>query len=172
MASFANLFFSVLTVIAQAAILFVLSGFLFKKRIFADFFERNSLLFAFIIAFIATAGSLFYSEVLGYEPCELCWFQRIFMYPQVLLLGWALVKKEKHIGAYSILLSIFGAVIAGYNYLLQIGAASSVSCDIAGYSVDCSEYFAMNFGYITLPLMSFTAFILIITLLANSFKRA
>lgn len=167
MASAANLIFSILTVIAQIFILAVLAGIILKKNFLPEFFAKNALAFAFAVALVATLGSLFYSEIAGYEPCKLCWFQRIFMYPQVLILGLALIRRDKNIGAYSILLSVVGAVIAGYHYLLQIGAAPATSCGVVGYSAQCSEYFAMNFGYITLPMMSFTAFLTIIVLMKN-----
>ena len=108
-------------------------------------------------------GSLIYSDVIGYEPCKLCWFQRIFMYPQVFLLALALWKKDKNIIDYTALLSIFGAIIAGYHYLLQLGIAPDLSCGAVGYSVSCAQRFVMNFGYITLPLMAFTAFLMILT---------
>ncbi len=115
-------------------------------------------LFSFLIALTATLGSLFYSEIAHYDPCKLCWFQRIFMYPQAILFGIALWKR-KDIRAYSIALSGIGAVIAGYHYLLQRGIAPSLACSAVGYSVSCSKIFVMNFGYITIPLMAFTAFV-------------
>lgn len=87
------------------------------------------------------------------------------MYPQVLLLGIALFKKDKGISDYIISLSVIGALIALYHYLLQIDVAPEVSCDIVGYSVSCVQRFVMQFGYITIPMMSFTAFLLITMLM-------
>ena len=60
--------------------------------------------------------------------------------------------------------TIFGAAIAGYHYLLQLGWLPSLICEAVGYSAGCSQRFVMNFGYITLPLMSFTAFLLLIAI--------
>ncbi|MEK7067519.1 MAG: disulfide bond formation protein B, partial [Patescibacteria group bacterium] len=71
-----------------------------------DWFSQQGIKFAFIIALLATLGSLFYSEVAGFEPCKLCWYQRIFMYPQVLLWGIAWWKKDKHIADYAVSLAL------------------------------------------------------------------
>ncbi|OGY68707.1 MAG: hypothetical protein A3B94_01990 [Candidatus Jacksonbacteria bacterium RIFCSPHIGHO2_02_FULL_43_10] len=116
-------------------------------------------------------GSLFYSEIAGYEPCQLCWWQRILMYPQVILLGVAWLKEDQGIVLYSIALSSLGALIAGYNYLLQIGFVPSIGCSAVGYSINCSQRFVMQFGYITIPMMALTAFLLIISFMIV-FKRS
>lgn len=160
-----NLIFSSLTVIGQLIIIGFFLSLMFYRR-FANaliqFFGKNSLIFVFIVVLAATAGSLFYSEVIGFEPCRLCWFQRIFIYPQVVLLGLALWKRDHGIALYSITLSIIGAVIAVYHYLIQIGVSPSLSCSAVGYSVSCSSKFVLQFGYITIPMMALTAFLLII----------
>lgn len=160
----------VLTILAQifSVLLFIL---FFTKKSLPNFLKRNFLLIAFIVALGAMAGSLTYSEIIGYEPCKLCWFQRIFMYPQVILLGVALFKKDYKIISYSIALSIIGAIIAGYHYLLQLGVAPSLPCSAIGYSVSCSQRFVMQYGYITIPMMAFSAFILITLLLASYYQN-
>ena len=122
---------------------------------------NNAILFSLIVVVLATAGRLFYSEIAGYEPCKLCWFQRIFMYPQVVLLSLALWKRDSNISLYSLWLSGIGAVIAGYHYLLQIGVTSGVPCAAVGYSASCSQRFVLQHGYITIPMMAFTAFLMI-----------
>lgn len=156
--SFVNQLLGILTIVGQAAIILAWP--------FRAFISRNALLFAFVVALIATSGSLFYSEIAGYEPCKLCWFQRIFMYPQVILLGLALWKKDYGIKLYGIVLSAIGAVIAGYHYLLQLGVAPALPCAAVGYSAACSQRFVLQFGYITIPMMALTAFLLIIIFLA------
>lgn len=122
--------------------------------------DENVLKIGFVVSLIAVAGSLFYSEIAGYEPCKLCWFQRILMYPQLVLFGLALIKKDRRIIDYAFFLSIIGVLVAGYHYYLQIGGSSILSCSTIGYSVDCSETFGAEFGYITIPLMAFSAFLL------------
>lgn len=157
---------SLLTVLGQIIIVVLLISFLLKKTgkhvPLLAFVQKNAILFAFIVAFIATTGSLFYSEIAGYDPCKLCWFQRIFMYPQVLLLGIALLKKDRGIAPYCIVLSVVGTTIAAYHYLLQLGIAPELSCGVVGYSVSCAQLFVMHFGYITIPMMALTAFLMIV----------
>jgi len=161
--SFVNLLLSSLTITGQVIVVGGVVLFIFKRDNFLlDLVREHALGFSFIVALIAALGSLFYSEIAGFEPCKLCWFQRIFMYPQVILFGMAIYLKDKNILNYSIALSLIGAVIAGYHYLLQIGAAPPVACPIVGFSVDCVQTFAMQFGYITIPMMALTAFLLII----------
>ena len=159
-----NQILSLFTITAQILIIGLFAVILLKKSKILDFTGRHAILFSFIIALTATVGSLFYSEVAGFEPCKLCWFQRIFMYPQVILLGLAFLKKDGNIADYVLGLSAPGVIIAGYHYLLQLGVAPAFSCSAVGYSVSCSQRFVMNFGYITIPLMAFSAFLLIILL--------
>ena len=56
------------------------------------FLAKKGFILAFIVALVSMCGSLYYSDVLGYEPCKMCWYQRICMYPEVLLLGLALYR--------------------------------------------------------------------------------
>lgn len=125
----------------------------------------NAIKLSFVLAFTATFGSLFYSEIAGFDPCILCWYQRIFMYPLVLLFGIAVVTKDKGVAKYGIGFSIVGALLAGYHYLLQIGVAKIAECSAVGYSAQCTETFHTNYGYITIPMMAVSAFVLIILLL-------
>lgn len=124
------------------------------------FVQKHGMLLAFIVALTATLGSLFYSEILGYEPCKLCWYQRIFIYPQVILLGLALWKKDTHIIKYSLALAIIGGLIATNHYILQVTGVSILPCSAVGYSVSCSKIFVLRFGYITIPMMAVSASLL------------
>ncbi len=131
------------------------------------FLNTNYLILGLIIALSATLGSLFYSEIMDYGPCVLCWYQRIFMYSQVALFAIAIYKRKNDIHIYSIPLSFIGALIALYQYILQLGILENNSCEIVGYSASCSETFFLSYGYITIPVMSLTAFILLIILGIN-----
>jgi|SRR3989344_228892 len=153
---------SLLTIVAQILSIGLIIVIVLKNGKVLDFVKKYALLFSFIVALTATMGSLFYSEVAGLTPCKLCWFQRIFMYPQVILLGLALLRKNS-IADYILGLAIPGALIAGYNYLLQLGLTPSSACSVA-VATDCSQGFIMNFGDITISLMAFSAFLLIILL--------
>lgn len=161
---------SYLTVAAQVISAFLLIALILRKEFAPQLklFGDHAILFAFIVALVAMSGSLFYSEVAGYEPCTLCWYQRILMYPQILLLGLALLRKSRDIVPYSLLLSVAGAGIAGYHYLLQVGVVPELPCAASGYSVACSQRFVLNLGYITIPMMAFAAFVLIILLMLSS----
>ena len=127
-------------------------------------FGKNAKVWAFLVALVAMLGSLYFSDYLGYEPCKLCWYQRIFMYPQVFLFGLALIKKDSRIWSYSILLSVIGALIAAFHYISQVTKTSILPCDALGYSASCSQTFVLSFGYITIPMMALSAFVAIIIL--------
>lgn len=136
-----------------------------SKKPLLTFFASKGLFLAFIVSLTAMLGSLFYSDAAHYTPCKLCWYQRIFMYPQVFLLGIALYREEKHIAIYAAALSFIGGIIALYHYFLQISVVPDIMpCDQLGYSASCSESFVTNLGYITIPMMAFTAFCLLLAL--------
>lgn len=160
---------AILTLIGAPLSLLLLYTLLTKKKNkLTKLLASKGLLFAFLIPVIATLGSLFYSEIAGYLPCKLCWFQRILMYPQVIVLGLAWWKKDMHAWLYGVALSAVGAVIALYHYILQVTTVPlPVPCEVVGYSASCSQYFVKEFGYITIPMMATTAFVLVILFLLN-----
>lgn len=127
--------------------------------------SRFGLLAAFALTFVSSALTLLYSEVFGFIPCGLCWMERIFLYPQVILLGIALFKAEgARIADYIIGLSIPGALIALYHHYIQMGG-SSLPCPAAGAGADCSKRILFEFDYVTFPLMAFSAFAFLIVLM-------
>jgi len=161
--------FAVLTIISNVIILLFVLDFLIlknsKKKLLGDFWEhigKKRVLYSFVVALVAMGGSLTFSEILNFTPCKLCWFQRIFMYPISFLSGLALYLKDKKIMNYILLLAIIGLPIAGLHYFGQTSESTSLPCDAIGYSASCSASFFMEFGYITIPFMALSAFILII----------
>lgn len=128
------------------------------------FFDQYGLYLAWVVALAATAGSLYFSEVRGFVPCQLCWFQRILMYPLVIVLGLASYRSDAHAVAYVLPLSLLGIALSGYHYLEQkvswIGSGP-----FCGVGVPCTTEYLNLLGFITIPLMSFTAFTLITVLL-------
>ncbi|MEK7609203.1 MAG: disulfide bond formation protein B [Patescibacteria group bacterium] len=162
MISAANNIFFILAVLGQVGIAILIIARLAKKNL--PFIRNRVLLLSFLVALAAVLGSLFYSEVAGYPPCELCWYQRIFMFPQVFILGLALIKKDIAVIPYVKTLSIVGALVAGYQSLLQMNLVPSLLCSATTPS--CAQRFVMGFGYITLPVMSLTAFLLLILILS------
>lgn len=166
----------ILTIIGQVIIGVIVVSFLISRknepaRKILGFFKKRALLFAFLVALLATSASLFYSEVAKYEPCKLCWYQRIFMYPQALLLFVALLKKDRKIADYILALSLMGAAIAIFHYYLQITPVRIFACSSVGYSVACSQRFVAQFGYLTIAMMSLTAFLLNILLSLAAKKK-
>lgn len=153
---------SFLTIAGQVIIVLLVLDLFFRERTAVrQWLARHALLLMFVVVLIATLGSLFYSEIAGYEPCKLCWLQRIFMYPQVIVLGLALWKKDPGIVDYVIALSAIGAVIAASHYYLQVSGVSILPCSAVGYSAACAQRFVLQFGYITIPMMALTAFLLV-----------
>lgn len=111
------------------------------------------------ISLVATAGSLFFSEILGYEPCELCWYQRILMYPLVIIYGSALWKKKMDIAGPGLILSGIGMLVSIYHYSLQKIPSLSAG-DTCGL-VPCNAQYINTFGFVTIPFLAGTAFVII-----------
>jgi disulfide bond formation protein DsbB len=113
-----------------------------------------------LISVIATLGSLYFSDIKGFIPCELCWYQRIFMYPLSILLGIATFYNERQIIKYALPLSIIGGGISLFHYMEQKvpGFAEIKPCT---QGVPCTAEYINWFGFITIPFLALTAFILI-----------
>ncbi|MGO4543081.1 disulfide oxidoreductase [Paenibacillus sp. 2TAB19] len=127
-------------------------------------FQPYLLYFAWMVSLIATLGSLYFSEVKGYIPCELCWYQRIFMYPLSILLGIAAYKGDRTIKKYVLPLSIIGGIISIYHYSIQkIPGFHEIKPCTNG--VPCNVDYIDWLGFITIPFLAGTAFILIIAFL-------
>lgn len=120
----------------------------------------NFLFFAWAISIIATFGSLYFSEIKQYEPCELCWYQRILMYPFTVILGIAVIKKDYPISLYTMILAGIGALISTYHYLIQKVTFFTNHAAACG-RVPCTGDYINWFGFITIPFLAGTAFILI-----------
>lgn len=124
---------------------------------------------AFVTALSAALGSLVYSEIIGFAPCTLCYLQRALLYPQVFLLGYLLVKDNALIRKASFLLSSAGATVAVYHYYGQMWNDNALNCDIGADGASlCSQMPFVEFGYITIPMLSLCAFALILALLLLS----
>ena len=133
------------------------------------FIAKHGLTLAWTIALIATGSSLFYSNIMHFNPCNLCWWQRIFMYPQTVLLGLAVYRKDKKIIPYVLPLLVIGAVIALYHVYLQFGGNPLIPCSATGAN-PCAFRPVFAYGYISIPTMSLTAFLLMIGFLKLSRK--
>ena len=113
---------------------------------------------AWVIALVATVGSLFFSEVMGLPPCVLCWYQRIAMYPLVVIIGTGVVMQDSRMKYYALPLCLSGLVISIYHNLLYYGIVSeSIIPCTAGIS--CTSRQIEWLGFITIPLMALAAFV-------------
>ncbi len=124
----------------------------------------NLIFVCWIIAAVATLGSLFFSEVMDLKPCVLCWYQRIFMYPLVVILLVGMFPLDKGVVRYALPLAVVGWLFAVYHYLLYSGyiPESLQPCD---QDASCAEINLELFGFITIPMLSILSFTAIIALL-------
>ena len=115
---------------------------------------------AWVQALVATLGSLYFSEIRHFTPCVLCWYQRIAMYPLVVIIAVGILRKDKRMYQYVLPLSLIGLLISGYHNLLyyKVIPESWAPC-VAG--VSCTIRFVYWFGWLSIPLLSFTAFSII-----------
>jgi disulfide bond formation protein DsbB len=166
---FANIKLAIETILAQIFIIASVIYILFLRKQFPKvlaWIGNYGILLAFLASLAATTGSLFYSEIAKFTPCDLCWFQRIFMYPLVILLGMALWKKDRRILDYALGISIIGWIISLYqNYIYYSNGGLSAICKVGSGSVSCVVRYVLEFGYITIPVMALTAFSLVIMFL-------
>ncbi len=116
---------------------------------------------ALMQAIISMLGSLYYSEIRGYIPCQLCWYQRILIYPIVVIIIVGLIRNDKKLYLYVLPLGIIGWLIAFYHVLLQNGIVpeTSITCDI---TASCATKYINYFGFISIPVMALLAFTVII----------
>ncbi len=117
-----------------------------------------------VLAIVGSALTVYYSAILGIDPCPLCWWQRAMLYPQVVIFAVALIKRERTVACYSIALSVIGFVIAIYQHLLQVLPGSGLPCPATG-TVSCAQRFLFEFNYITYPLAAATLFAALIALM-------
>lgn len=122
--------------------------------------DEYGLYAAWLVAIVATAGSLYFSEVRHFVPCTMCWYQRILMYPLILILGVASFQKDRGVLKYALPLSIIGAGFSVYHVLEQNipGFGAPQLCQ-AG--VPCNVKYINYLGFISIPVLALTAFSLI-----------
>lgn len=107
-----------------------------------------------VVSLGAVLGSLYYSNVIGFPPCVLCWWQRVLLFPIPLLLVVSKIKRDNNVMQYVVPFAILSAVIALYQSYIYLGGSSILPCTAEGG--DCSKIYVMAFGYITIPVMSLT----------------
>lgn len=120
---------------------------------------------AALVAAVATAGSLYYSEVVGFVPCELCWIQRIFMYPSAILLAVAAFRRDVGIRVYALPLASIGACFSAYHAWIQAYPPDGGS-GFCSLEAPCTDRHVWEFGFVSLPFMALSAFVFIIAALS------
>ncbi len=126
-------------------------------------YRGDALGIAWMASIFAMGGSLYFSEVVGFAPCLLCWYQRIAMYPLVAVLGVAFLRKDPSVWRYALPLSLIGFIISVYHVVIQLQPALEAgSC---GSGPPCSGRYVAVFGFVSIPWMAGGAFLLITGLL-------
>lgn len=122
-------------------------------------FQKNLLFIALSVAVISTGASIYFSDIVGFFPCALCWYQRIFMFPLVFVLFAGTVLKDRLVWAYALPLSITGLLFALYHNLLYYKIIPEDFLECGG--VSCTIEYLSLFGFVDIPLLSLTSFALI-----------
>jgi len=164
----ASIFFALLSLLCAAGTLAVIVLVLVRRArpesavaAFVDDLGRMSLWLAWLIATVATLGSLYLSEIMDFVPCELCWFQRICMYPLVLILGVATWRRDRVVWVYVLPQAVIGACIAAYHTQLQAFPGQATFCTT---TTPCTTRYIWEFHFVSIPFMALSAFTFVITM--------
>ena len=156
MLSLGTLIFGVVVVIAR----------LIKANSFLSEVQKIALPLAAMITTTAMLGSLYFSEIVNYKPCRLCWFQRSAMYPLAILLVAANFKKFKFTKIVAVVLALVGGTVSTYHWFLE--RFPDLDAGVCDAKLPCSVVWFENFGFVTLSFMAFTAFFTTIVLVTLS----
>lgn len=159
---------SFLTLVALAAALVLLSLLTTasgraRLRAFASSRASTILATGWTVSLIATGGSLYLSEGLGLEPCRLCWYQRIAMYPLVVILGVALMRGDREVWKTALPLAGVGTLVSAYHVAVQY--LPGIEIGACSVSAPCSARYLIAYGFVTIPVMAGSAFLLVAALL-------
>lgn len=144
-----------------------------KKNAYLDFIDKHYLKLGFLLSLAATMFSLVYSEIVGFVPCYLCWYQRVFTFPLVAIFGVAIWAKDRKVVKYTLPLLIAGFLVSVYqNFMYYFADTGDLPCDASG--VSCYQQLIYEFdGYISIPMLALTGFLglLTIVLVAHFYKK-
>jgi disulfide bond formation protein DsbB len=126
---------------------------------------------AWLLATLAALGALFLSEVMGLAPCVLCWWQRVFMFPLVIILALALFPPDQKVIRYALPLALIGLLLAGFHLLLMMGVIPEALAPCR-QGIPCKTVQIEWFGFVTIPLMSFVTFLTIAGLLLAANRKS
>jgi disulfide bond formation protein DsbB len=143
-----------------------------SRDAFTTWIHNHGLVLAFVSALGALVTTFIFSDVIGWTPCTLCWYQRACMIGITVILGVASWKKDRAIIPYVLTLAAIGGLVALNHIWLQSSGVSLIPCPAPGPGVvSCSQRFVYEFGYLTIPVMSLTGFAFIGALLAHAQVR-
>jgi disulfide bond formation protein DsbB len=135
------------------------------------FISKYRMHLLFIVSLGGTVGSLLLSVYFKLAPCELCWYQRVFLFSSPIITGVALSRKDMQASAYIFWLSILGSLVAIYHSLLQFNLFQSDSVFCSPTSViDCAVPAFTYFGFVTIPVISFSVFLLLL-IISYDYKK-
>lgn len=137
-----------------------------NSNFYLDFIDKHFLVLSFFISLFSSLFPLVYSEVIGFVPCALCWWQRVFMFPTMFMFAVALWDRDRKVIRFAAPLIAVGFLISAYqNFFYYFSDGSNLPCDASG--VSCYQRLVSEFGgYISIPMMALTAFFALLTLLA------
>ena len=130
-----------------------------QNNAFAKFLYNYGYHLALVPALVAMFGSLYFSEVKGFIPCNLCWYQRILMYPLSIIILVGIVKQDEFLPNYVLPFSIIGIGVSTYHYMLQLGVLSNATTCATG--IPCSLRYINWATFITIPFLALIAFVMI-----------
>jgi disulfide bond formation protein DsbB len=123
---------------------------------------------AFLVAAVATGGSLFFSEVAHFVPCELCWFQRICMYPLSITTLLMALADDRRAARYLLPLPLVGAGLSTYHLLVENGVVKQEQACLFSAPGGCATKWINEFGFVTIPTLALTGFVLVFAALLFS----
>lgn len=134
-----------------------------KFKNWKNYINEYGTYFVWIVSWASIFGSLYFSEIKNFVPCELCWWQRLLIYPLAIFATVAIFKKDyKNFMYYVLPFGIIGLVVSFYHSLLQWGIVEHNVLDCSeGAAVSCSDPEIMLFGFITIPFLAFLSFLAI-----------
>lgn len=164
---------ALLAVLAEAGAVAIVVAWIFRRSEWSRRLRRElaprALWMATAVATISTAGSLWFSEIVGFIPCNLCWYQRIAMYPLVVLLAVAAARRDHGVRLPASILAGVGGGISILHLFEQWGP--HIDLGVCSTTVPCSSKWVLEFGYLTIPAMALSGFVFILALLSISKER-
>jgi disulfide bond formation protein DsbB len=160
-----ELFFSMLSVALLAGTVVVLVARMLHlrsapARTIISAFAPWALPLAAAVTTTCALGSLYFSEIVNYKPCLMCWYQRTMMYPLAVILIVAALTQDKRVWRYATPLAAIGITISTYHWFLE--RFPNLDAGVCDIEVPCEFVWFENFGFVTLPFMAFTGFLAVL----------